>query len=259
MKDYYHLLGIARFSDSQEIKKAYRKLAVIYHPDKNPDPKAHEYFAEVTEAYNVLSDAKKKSDYDLRLANPFFDTATLAAEPKHRDPAYKKQRPNPGYKSQKQRLFELMTAYLPTMHKLLYAAAVFVAVFLIDMLLPASKETVLVVEVQHSSNARNYFASLSTGDSYKVRSGDAMMIAVNTPVRFEKSRLLRIPLSLTNAFGQTVYFPVTLRGNFIFLPLLLLVVTLAGFAFRKRTETSFNCSVFAVVFLIFNLVILILI
>lgn len=259
MKDYYYLLGIAKFSDGHEIKKAYRKLAVMYHPDKNPDPKAHEYFAEVTEAYNVLSDPKKKSDYDLQLANPFFETATLKPEPKHRDPAYKKQRPNPGYKSQKQRLFEMMTAYLPMMHKLLYAAAVFIAVFLIDTLLTSSTETVSVIEIRHSSNARNYFAYLSTGDSYKIRSDDAMMIALDTPMQFEKSTLLRIPLSLTNTVGQTFRFPVTLRGNFIFLPLSLLVVTLAGFAFRKRTETSFNCSVFAAVFLIFNLVFLFLI
>jgi molecular chaperone DnaJ len=64
-RDYYEILGIDRNASSQDIKKAYRKLAVKYHPDKNPnDPKAEESFKEAAEAYSVLSDEEKKSIYD---------------------------------------------------------------------------------------------------------------------------------------------------------------------------------------------------
>jgi molecular chaperone DnaJ len=64
-RDYYEILGIDRNASSQDIKKAYRKLAVKYHPDKNPnDPKAEEAFKEAAEAYSVLSDEEKKSIYD---------------------------------------------------------------------------------------------------------------------------------------------------------------------------------------------------
>ncbi len=64
-KDYYSVLGISRSAEQDDIKKAYRKMAVKYHPDKNPDNKnAEEKFKEVSEAYSVLSDDKKKSLYD---------------------------------------------------------------------------------------------------------------------------------------------------------------------------------------------------
>ncbi|HKY09623.1 MAG TPA: molecular chaperone DnaJ [Candidatus Binatia bacterium] len=64
-KDYYELLGIARSASEDEIKKAYRKLALQYHPDRNPgDKRAEEKFKEVSEAYSVLSDPQKRSQYD---------------------------------------------------------------------------------------------------------------------------------------------------------------------------------------------------
>ena len=64
-RDYYEILGIQRNATEEEIKKAFRKLAVTYHPDKNPGNKeAEERFKEAAEAYEVLSDKKKKALYD---------------------------------------------------------------------------------------------------------------------------------------------------------------------------------------------------
>lgn len=64
-RDYYEVLGISKNASEAEIKKAYRKLALQYHPDKNPDDaKAEEKFKEAAEAYEVLSDANKKARYD---------------------------------------------------------------------------------------------------------------------------------------------------------------------------------------------------
>ncbi len=64
-RDYYDILGITRGSNADEIKKAYRKMAIKYHPDKNPgDKQAEENFKEAAEAYEVLSNAEKKQRYD---------------------------------------------------------------------------------------------------------------------------------------------------------------------------------------------------
>ena len=64
-KDYYSTLGVSRSADQKEIRKAYRKLAAKYHPDRNPDdPSAEERFKEVNEAYTVLNDEEKRKFYD---------------------------------------------------------------------------------------------------------------------------------------------------------------------------------------------------
>src|SRR5436309_8381916 len=64
-RDYYEILSVERTATVEEIKKAYRKLALQYHPDRNPDNKeAEEKFKEATEAYEVLSDGDKRARYD---------------------------------------------------------------------------------------------------------------------------------------------------------------------------------------------------
>src|SRR5580700_4931735 len=64
-RDYYEVLGINRDASEEDIKKAYRKLAMKHHPDRNPDnPKAEELFKEAKQAYEVLCDSGKRSAYD---------------------------------------------------------------------------------------------------------------------------------------------------------------------------------------------------
>ena len=64
-RDFYDILGVNRDASDEEIKKAYRKLAMKHHPDRNPDnPKAEEHFKEAKEAYEILSDSQKRAAYD---------------------------------------------------------------------------------------------------------------------------------------------------------------------------------------------------
>ena len=64
-RDYYDVLGVSKSADNKEIKKAYRKIAIKFHPDKNPDNKqAEESFKEAAEAYEVLSNSEKRQRYD---------------------------------------------------------------------------------------------------------------------------------------------------------------------------------------------------
>ncbi|MBT8328173.1 MAG: DnaJ domain-containing protein, partial [Desulfofustis sp.] len=65
IKDYYTILGVTPDSDEEQIRSQYRKLAMRYHPDRNPDaPQAEERFKEIAEAYGVLTDPQKRSQYD---------------------------------------------------------------------------------------------------------------------------------------------------------------------------------------------------
>lgn len=64
MKTYYEILGISNNADALAIKKAYRELVKKYHPDKNTSEEAKIHFAEIQKAYKVLSDEKKREDYD---------------------------------------------------------------------------------------------------------------------------------------------------------------------------------------------------
>src|SRR5436305_10858008 len=74
-QDHHKVLGVGRKATQDEIKKAYRKLARQYHPDKNPgDAKAEERFKQISVAHDVLGDADKRKDYDRALSNPFSQT-----------------------------------------------------------------------------------------------------------------------------------------------------------------------------------------
>lgn len=64
-KDYYKILDLPKNATEDEIKKAYKKMALKYHPDKNKSPGAEEKFKEIAEAYEVLSDPNKRRAYDM--------------------------------------------------------------------------------------------------------------------------------------------------------------------------------------------------
>ena len=64
-RDYYEVLGVNRDASEEDLKKAYRRLAMKWHPDRNPDnPKAEEHFKEAKQAYEILTDAGKRAAYD---------------------------------------------------------------------------------------------------------------------------------------------------------------------------------------------------
>lgn len=79
MENYYNILNISKSADEEEVKKAYRNLAMRYHPDKNPGNKiAEEKFKRISEAYSILSNPQKRKDYDLGMENTFTSGRTYS-------------------------------------------------------------------------------------------------------------------------------------------------------------------------------------
>ncbi len=79
-KDYYKILGVNKTASDDDIKKAYRKLARQYHPDKNKEPGAETKFKDISEAYNVLGDKEKRNKYDM-LGNSYSNFRTQGGNP----------------------------------------------------------------------------------------------------------------------------------------------------------------------------------
>ncbi len=74
-RDYYEILGVEKSASAADIKSAYRKMALKYHPDKNKEPDAEQKFKEINEAYEILSDDKKRQTYD-QFGHAAFDAAS---------------------------------------------------------------------------------------------------------------------------------------------------------------------------------------
>lgn len=81
-KDYYELLGVKKTASAKEIKKAFHKLSLKYHPDKNKEPNAETEFRNIAQAYSVLSEPEKRKLYD-QLGHEAFDEATYGQQRPH--------------------------------------------------------------------------------------------------------------------------------------------------------------------------------
>ncbi len=71
--DLYEVLGVKKTAEQGDIKKAFRKLASVYHPDVNPEPEANEKFLEISQAYEVLNDEEKRRKYNFQMMSGLSD------------------------------------------------------------------------------------------------------------------------------------------------------------------------------------------
>lgn len=257
MKDYYKILGVSASASASEIKTAFRKLAVRYHPDKNPSPGAMAHFQEINEAYDVLGDEAKKAVYDARLANPLAELFQEPAET-HRDPAYRRRRRPPQPPGPK----EPPASYILMRDSLKYViwgsriGLVVATLFFVDYFLPYQQEQESIAEI-YSVQSRNrhvyYIVETQGGREVKIYE-NVSGFAVGSQLTIATTLIYGSVMSVSNAKGT--YRAGHMYRTLIFFPIILFINSFMALLYRRRVEFCFNLNLTACVLLIINLILI---
>jgi hypothetical protein len=263
MKDYYRILGVTNSSSEAEIKRAYRKLAVLYHPDKNPDPQAEAMFKEMNEAYDVLSDPEKRKTYDLRFLNPF---AAIVQEeevpPPHRDPRYRRKRPvNYNPSAGKPSLKEMMREYLPYLMWCNRLGLLLTVTLALDYFVPAltSQEKVQEMYAVYKSGrygGHSYAHDVivtESGIKVKVSGPEAASFRGESTLIIERTPIFSTIRSVTNPDATKRVDLAGIYGPSGIFPLGLMIISALGIVNRKNVEFSFNAGVVSAILFVISL------
>jgi hypothetical protein len=257
VKDFYAILGVSPHASDVEIKKAFRKLAVKYHPDKNPSPSAHQLFQEINEAYDILGDREKRSLYDARRENPFAEILQEPPPPRHRDPAYGRTRP-PRAKPEPPETFVLMRDNLKYVMWISRICLLVSTLFFLDYLLPYTHvderiQEVYTVQVRKSIS---YYV-IVTESGRKIKVYDHISYFTQEPkIKLAVTMLFRTTLSATNAAGTYTLQVALLYGTLVFFPILLLGSSLLAIIYKEKIEFSFSLNIVGFVLLLINIALL---
>lgn len=253
MKDYYEILGVHPNATAGQIKAAYRRLAVRYHPDKNPDPQAEEIFKEINEAYDVLSDVNARTQYDWQ-RNPFNTIVAemeVEAKPKHRDPKYRGTGPIRPQKSEKQRILDFMQEYIYYVRWLCWAGILIPTLLLADFILPykSKQETVASSYTVYGRRGsfRHYVYVTDSGKKIRIRSGNAD-IEIGGKITYEQTQLYAVVMSVEKLKTGHIYY-----SGLIIFPIALWITSIVGFLFRRQIDFYFNSSIVSGLVLLISL------
>jgi hypothetical protein len=250
MKDYYQILGVHSHASHEEIRRAYRKLVVIYHPDRNPDPAADHKIKEINRAYDVLSDPVKRRHYDVA-GTASLNPAMQEARPAHRDPAYRRRGTYPPPQPKKPGIHELMAKYRPYAVRASWVSLIFCSLLLLDYVLPARATEEKIISGRTDSGYEGEDGQVTYG-TYIVTNYDSRYLfstahperfEVNEIVRIGRSRLLAIPLYIASGGQSKEKLPASLFGNFMFLPIVLLITSVLGVLNKLGTQFQYSLGV----------------
>lgn len=235
-------MGLNIYSNEYEIKQAYRKLALQFHPDKNPSKEAEAIFKEVNEAYEILGDPQSKFQYDQLLMG------VSPPQPPHRDPRYRPRPPGTYSRTSKRKeMLDTMRSYLTYALMASRLALLFSCILIADYSLPPIKTEQQIVNVRSSLQSRGPQSSqleLQKGETINLSAKAAREFQRGSVILLHRTAWFSIPLTLENEKSHfKTKVPVSIYGNFIFLPLVLLITSLLGTFFWKGVEFRFNLGV----------------
>lgn len=258
MKNYYFILSLNIYASEAEVKRAYRKLAVQFHPDKNNSPEAEEIFKEVNEAYEVLGDPAKKAIYDQMLRGEEVVEEPVEP-PRHRDPRYR-HRPQPPTgprrPTHREEILAMMAENLRYALMVSRLTLLFSVILIADYSLPPVKTTTNVV-TENQTRGSNFKLELRDGKSVSVSREAAKKLRRATQLTIYRSAWFSVPRMLEDErthFRTSI--DLSIYGSFIFWPVLLLLTSLAGTFYWKGVEFRFNVAIVNVILFILTLVFL---
>ena len=250
MQNYYQILGVSIHASREEIRDAYRKLVIKYHPDRNPNPEAAERIREINLAYDVLGDPGKRRKYDLASTTNWIPEPASPPPPAHRDPAYRRRAYAPPQNKQPV-VSEWMLRYRKYSYKLSWVAFIFCLILVVDSVIPSRTVQEKVIQQTIDSRHRlpggddhyyitiwtNYGSRVSFGSSFPKNFDQDMIVSIS------RSRLLAIPRRVASSERIVERVPATLFGNFIFLPVVLLITSSLGVFFKGDVQLQTNLGV----------------
>jgi len=255
MEDYYQILGISPRATQLEIKRSFRKLAVLYHPDKNNSADSEDRFKEINRAYEVLNDPEKRAQYDISLAFPGRQTV---GAPGHRDPAYRRRPPSYHQRQSEQTTKELMIEYLPKFRWACWAGLVLGLFVAIDFFLPYQNEREDIAEINRMYRTGRGGGTIYDHDELITKSGIAIYLHDDDILYFKKVR--QIEIQRTGLFRKIVTASTPARdykvkvaaiyAGLIFVPVMLFIASLLGVVLRKNVEFAFNFTIVSFILLI---------
>ncbi|MGC4023569.1 MAG: DnaJ domain-containing protein [Cyclobacteriaceae bacterium] len=258
MKNYYFILSLNIYATDAEIKRAYRKLALQFHPDKNNSPGAEEIFKEVNEAYECLGDPLRKAIYDQMLRG---EQATVEQEPeppKHRDPRYRpqpKDQPRQRRPTHREEILSMMAENLRYALMVSRLTLLFSVILIADYSLPPIKSVTEIVSENITGRGSGLKLELDNGQQVGISIKSARNLRGATKLNIYRSAWFSIPISLEDQ--RTHYIApinISIYGNFIFWPILLLLSSLVGTFYWKGVEFRFNIGVVNLLLFLLTLV-----
>jgi hypothetical protein len=255
VKDYYAILGVQNNASETEIKRAFRRLAVKYHPDKNPDQQAEQLFKEINEAYSVLGDPAERRAYDSRLENPFTSILTEETQPHHRDPAYKRPKPATARPQRESETVVLIREYIGYVRWASRIGLALSVLFFIDYIIPRSVVNEEVNEISHVRGRRgfsHYKVNTVSGRKIKIYPDDLGGVFDEKAITVTYTFFYRIPMSVANSKKELIAQVGYIYRSMILFPAALLITSFLGVLFQSKTEFCFNVSIVSGLLLIIN-------
>lgn len=251
MKDYYEIMKVSRRATDAEIKKAFRKLANQYHPDKNPSREAEALFKEINEAYEILSDPASRLAYDQRLTGPSFHT--------YQSP--NQRQPTRSYRPPTERVV-LQNSLLRYSRLLFYFGCLWCSVLVVDYTMPAyDLEEQVVTDMSRVSRASyNQPTKLlvtNGNHSFDITAGEMKHFPRGTSVHIYRSSLLSAIIRLENHDGTFIVNNLgSIYRNFSFAPIILFLGCVIGIIIKKGVEFHINLGIVVFLLMILNIVLL---